>query len=135
MRKVQDNPAHRPHDVDADRQQRVAHPRDLRAGERGAVGAQLELLHQHIGGGGQGHAQLIGPEAGTAGPAEGERMMQLFQSILAVAARAVDVRVDPLGRLTQIRVTKRGLSRASRPWCHTTSALMTTRRGAAHVPA
>ena len=101
-RKVQNDPPHRSHDVDANRQQRLAQARDLRARERGAIGAPLELLQQDIGGGAQEHAQLIGPEARATGPTEGERVMQFFQPILAVAARAVHVRVHPLGGLTQI---------------------------------
>jgi hypothetical protein len=103
LRKVQDDPPYRPHDVDADRQQRLAQARNLRARECGAVGPQLDLLEQDIGGGGHGDAQLIGPEAHTAGPAEGEREMQFFQPILAVAAGAVDVREATLGRLQQER--------------------------------
>ena len=44
----------------------VAQPRHLGAGTGGARRAQPEFLHQHVGGGGEQHAQLIGPEATAA---------------------------------------------------------------------
>ena len=84
--------------------------------------------------GGQRDAQLVGPEARATGAPEAEGEFQFLQAILTVAA-AVDVDIDPLGVCRRFMMTKRGLSRGSRPWCHTTSALMMMRRGAAQVPA
>ena len=81
-------------------------PRDLGAAERGPVRAELQLLKQDERGRRQGDAQLIGPEARATGAPEGEREFQFLQAILAVAAGAIDVGVDPLGRLPQIRDDK-----------------------------
>ena len=53
-RKVQDDPTDGAHDLHPDRDQRLAQPRDLRATERGPVRAELQLLEQDEGGGGQG---------------------------------------------------------------------------------
>jgi hypothetical protein len=36
----------------------------------GAGGSQAQLLHQHVGRGGQQHAELVGPEAAAAGSAD-----------------------------------------------------------------
>ena len=101
-REMQDDPADGAHDLHADRDQRLPQPRDLRAAERGAVRAELQLLKQDEGRGRQRDAQLIGPEARATGAPEGEREFQFLEAILAVAAGAIDVGVDPLGRLPQI---------------------------------
>ena len=66
---------------------------------------------------------------------EGEGEFQLLQAILTVAAGAIDVGVNPLGRLPEIRDDKARVIAGSRPWCHTTSALMIVRRAAGQVPA
>ena len=81
---MQDAPADGAHDVHPDRDQRLAQPRDLRAVERGPVGTQLQLLPQDKRRGGQGDAQLIGPEARATGTPEGEGVRQFFQSILTI---------------------------------------------------
>jgi hypothetical protein len=105
-REMQDDPTDGAHDLDPDRDQRLPQPRDLRAAERGAVGAELQLLAEDKGRRRQRDPQLIGPEARATGAPEGQRQFQFFASILTVAARAVDVGVDPLGRLSQIRDDK-----------------------------
>ena len=64
---MQDDSAHRARDAHADLQQHEPQAPDLRARERGAVGAQLEFLQQHVRRGGQRDAELIGPEARAAG--------------------------------------------------------------------
>ena len=45
---------------------------------------------------------MVGPEARAAGAAEGEGVMQFLDPVLAVAARGVDLRVQPLGRVPQV---------------------------------
>ena len=99
---MQDDAADGAHDLHADRDQGLPEPRDLRAAERGAVGAQLQLLTQDEGRRRQRDAQLIGPEARATGAPEGEGVFEFLQAILAIAAGAIDVGVDPLGRLPQI---------------------------------
>ena len=42
----------------------------LGASTVGAGGSQAQLLHQHIGRGGQQHAELVGPEAAATGAAD-----------------------------------------------------------------
>ena len=102
-RELQDDPTDGADDVDADRDQRLPQPRDLGAAERGPVGVQLQLLAEHEGRGRQRDAQLVGPEPRATGTPEGEGVLQFLQAILTVAARAIDVGVDPLGCLAQIR--------------------------------
>ncbi len=103
---VQDDPTDRANDVDADRDEGLPQPRDLRATERGPVGVELELLEEHKSRRRQRDAQLIGPEARATGAPEGEGEFQFLEAILTVAAGAIDLGVDPFGRLTQIRDDK-----------------------------
>ena len=100
---MQDDPADRPHDLHPDRDQRLPQPRDLRPAERGPVRMELQFLEEDERGRRQGDAQLIGPEARTAGAPEGEGVFQFLEAILTVAAGAIHVGVDPLRRLAQIR--------------------------------
>jgi hypothetical protein len=79
---------------------------DLRTAKRGKIGAQLQFLKQDERRGRQGDPQLIGPEPRVTGAPEGEGQFQFPQAILTGAARAIDVGVDPLGRLPQIRDDK-----------------------------
>ena len=74
---MQDDPADRPHDLHPDRDQRLPQPRDLRPAERGPVRMELQFLEEDERGRRQGDAQLIGPEARTAGAPEGEGVFQL----------------------------------------------------------
>ena len=66
-REMQDDPTDGAHDLHPDRDQRLPQPRDLRAAERGPVGAQLQLLPEDERGRGQGDPQLVGPEACATG--------------------------------------------------------------------
>ena len=68
----------------------VAQPRHLGAGTGGARRAQPEFLHQHVGGGGEEHAQLIGPEATAARAVDLQAIEQFLDAVLDVAAGAVD---------------------------------------------
>ena len=105
LRGLQHDPAHGADDVHPDRDQRLSEAGDLGARERGAVGAELEFLEQDVGRGRERDAQLVGPEAGTTGAAERQRMVQLFQPIFAIPARTVDVGVDPVGCLSQVEAS------------------------------
>ena len=98
-REVQDDPADGSHDLHADRDQGLPEPRDLRPAERGPVQPKLQLLKQDEGRGRQGDPQLIGPEARATGAPESEGVLEFLQPILTIAAGAIDVGVDPLGRL------------------------------------
>ena len=70
---------------------------------RGARGPQPEFLHEHVRGGREEHAQLIGPEATAARASDLESVVQFLDPILDVAACAVDPLVDEPRRLPQIR--------------------------------
>ena len=50
LREVEDHAPHRAAHMHANGEECVAKPRDLRAGERGAIGAELKVLKQHVGG-------------------------------------------------------------------------------------
>ena len=65
-RQVEGDAAHRNDDVGAQLQQPVAQPCHLGAGTPGTRRAQQEFLHQHVGRGGDEHAELIRPEATAA---------------------------------------------------------------------
>ena len=69
-RQVQDHAADRADDVRPQCEEPVAQPRHVGAGTGGARRAQPECLHQHVGGGGEEDAQLIGPEATAARAAD-----------------------------------------------------------------
>ena len=97
-REMQDDPTDGAHHLDPDRDQRLPQPRDLRAAERGAVGAELQLLAEDKGRRRQRDAQLIGPEPRATGASEGQREFQFLEPILTVTARAVDMGVDLGGR-------------------------------------
>ena len=112
---MQDDAADGAYDLHADRDQGLAEPWDLRTAERGPVGAQLQLLTEDEGCGGQREAQLIGPEAGATGAPKGEGVFEFLQAILAIATGAIDVGINPLGRLPQIRDDKARVIAGSRP--------------------
>ena len=101
-REVEDDPAHRSDHVGTQLEQPVAQPRHLGAGTGGPRRAQPEFLHQHIGRGGEEHAQLIGPEATAARPTDLEPIVEFLDPILDVAAGTVDPLVDEAWRLAQI---------------------------------
>ena len=99
---MQDDSADGPHDLHADRNEGLPESRDLRATERSPVEPELQLLKQDERRRREGDAELVGPEAGAAGAPEGEREFEFLEAILAIAAGAIDVGVNPLGRLPQI---------------------------------
>ena len=134
-RQVQDHAADRADDVRPQFEEPVAQPRHLGAGTGGARRAQPEFLHQHVGGGGEEHAQLIGPEATAARAVDLQAIEQFLDAVLDVAAGAVDPFIEEARRLAQIghdeaRVVARGAVTE-----RTTSALITTRRSRSHARA
>jgi hypothetical protein len=64
----------------AELEQPLAQPADLGAGTRRARRAEPEFLHQHIGGGGEEHAELIGSKATAARAAEVRRLLCLYRN-------------------------------------------------------
>ena len=82
--------------------QSLAQGGHLRAREAGAGRAASQLLHEHVGGGGQQHPQLIGQEARAAGAVDLKPVMQFFYAVLDVGAGAVDLLVQPPGSALEI---------------------------------
>ena len=109
LRQMQHDAPHRALDPGAEFEQALAQARHLRSRAVGAGCGSAQLLHEHIGGCGEQHTQLIGPEVGAAGAVDLQSIMQLFDAILDFAA--------------------------SRSAKRTTSALMITRRWRCQVPA
>ena len=66
-------------------------------------------MHQHRGGGGEEHAELIGPKATATRAAEVEPVEEFFDPIFNVATPAVHLLVDEPGRLPQIGDHKAGI--------------------------
>src|ERR1017187_9297466 len=67
----------------------------------GACGSQAQLLHQHISGGGQQHAELVGPEIAATGAVD-LQLVQFLDPVLDLTALAVNLFVDPLRALLQV---------------------------------
>src|ERR1035438_10809616 len=76
---------------------------DLGRPKGGAGGPQPQFLVEHVGGGGQKPAQLIGEEAAATGAVDFQAMMQFFDSILDVPAGAIDRFVQMPGRVLEVR--------------------------------
>jgi hypothetical protein len=83
---VENDPAHRADDVDAEFEQPLAQQRDLGACTRRTRGPQPKFLHQPVRGGGEEHTQLIGPEATAARGVDVESVVQFLDPIFDVAA-------------------------------------------------
>jgi hypothetical protein len=81
------------------------------------------------GGGGEEHAELVGPEAAAARAIEVQAVVEFLDPILDVTSATVDGLVEEARVWRRLVITKRGLSRGSRPVSRTTSALMRTRCG------
>ena len=84
-RQVQDHAADRADDVRPQFEEPVAQPRHLGAGTGGARRAQPEFLQEHVGGGGEEHAQLIGPEATAARAVDLQAIEQFLYTSLRSA--------------------------------------------------
>src|SRR5438309_3169001 len=100
---MEDDAAYRDDDVDAELEQPLTQRGHLRAGAGRARGSEPEFLHEHVCGGGEEHAQLIGPEATAARPSDLEPVVEFLDPIFNVAACTVDPLVDEPRRLPQIR--------------------------------
>src|SRR6266403_6307674 len=88
-RQMEHEAAHRPDDMDAEREQPLSQRGHLRAGAGRARGPQPEFLHEHVRGGGEEHAQLIGPEATAARASDLESVLEFLAPIGVVGAFAV----------------------------------------------
>ena len=102
-RQMQHHAADRADDVDPQLQQPVAQPRHLAAGTRSTRRPQSQLLHQHVGCGGQQDAQLVGPEPAATRAVDLQAIEQLLDPVLDVAASTVNPLVDETRRLAQVR--------------------------------
>jgi len=100
---MEDDAAHGAQDMDAKFEQPLPQRGHLRPGARRARRPQPEFLHEHVRGGGEEHAQLIGPEATAAGASDLESVVEFLDPIFNVAACTVDTLVDEPRRLPQIR--------------------------------
>src|ERR1035437_6768682 len=98
---MQHHAAHRDHQAGTQLQQSFAERPDLSASTVGVCGAQAQLLHQHVGGGGQQYAELVGPEI-TATGAVDLKSVQFLDSVLYLAALAVDPFINPLRALLHV---------------------------------
>src|SRR5271157_1432424 len=74
---------------------------DLSPRTVGACGSQTQLLHQHISGGGQQHAELVGPEIAATGAVD-LQLVQFFYPVLDLTTLAVNLFVDPLRTLLHV---------------------------------
>src|SRR6266851_10078665 len=102
-RQMEDDAAHRPDDMDAELEQPLTQRGHLRAGAGGARGPQPEFLHEDVRGGGEEHAQLIGPEAPAARASDLESVVEFLDPIFDVAAGAVHLFVDEARRGPECR--------------------------------
>lgn len=100
---VQHDAAGRAHDAHTEFEQPEAERPHLHAGAGCARCAQSEFLHEHIRGGREEDAQLISPKAGATRAADRQIVVQFFDPVLDVASCAVDLGVQPLGGLMEIR--------------------------------
>src|SRR5712692_3222659 len=102
-RQMEDDAAHRPDDMDAELEQALTQRGHLRAGAGRVRGPQPEFLHEDVRGGGEEHAQLIGPEATAARASDLESVVEFLDPIFDVAAGAVHLFVDKARRRPEIR--------------------------------
>src|ERR1035437_1556829 len=97
------NPTAPGHDLSGQLQEPFAHGRDLRPGVAGRCQVKAHLLHQHIRRRRQHYPERVGPEVGTTGPSDLHAVVQFFNPVFNVAPRTVDLLVNPLRTLLQVR--------------------------------
>jgi hypothetical protein len=85
--------------VSSDLEEVLTERRDLGASKSGSCGLAPDLLHEDIGGCGEGDPELVGPETRAARPVHLEAVMELLDPILDFTTPAVDLFVDPLRSL------------------------------------
>src|SRR5713226_2953499 len=108
-RQMEDDAAHRPDDMDAELEQALTQRGHLRAGAGRVRGPQPEFLHEHVRGGGEEDAQLIGPEATAARAPDLESVVEFLDPVFDVAAGAVHLFVDEARRRPKIRDDEPGI--------------------------
>src|SRR5713226_10716636 len=108
-RQMEDDAAHRPDDMDAELEQALTQRGHLRAGAGRVRGPQPEFLHEDVRGGGEEHAQLIGPEATAARAPDLESVVEFLDPIFDVAAGAVHLFVEEARRRPEIRDDESGI--------------------------
>src|SRR6266496_4644575 len=108
-RQMEDDAAHRRDDMDAELEQPLTQRGHLRVGAGRPRGPQPEFLHQHIRGGGEEHAQLIGPEATAARASDLESVVEFLDPIFDVAAGAVHLFVNESRRGPERRDDEAGI--------------------------
>ena len=92
---MQHDAPHRRLDPGAEFHEVFAQGADLSGSEGGARGPQTQFLVEHVGGGAQKGAQLIGEEAAAAGAVDLQAMVQLFDPVLDVTrGRSRSLRTD-----------------------------------------
>src|SRR5487761_188025 len=82
LRQVQHDAPHGTLDPDAKLQEPLTQGADLGSRTLAAAGAQAQLLHQNVGGGGEQYPQLIGEKARAAGAVDLKAVVQLFYPVL-----------------------------------------------------
>src|SRR6266496_126708 len=108
-RQMEDDAAHRSDDMDAELEQPFTQRGHLSVGAGRPRGPQPEFLHQHIRGGGEEHAQLIGPEATAARASDLESVVEFLDPIFDVAAGAVHLFVNETRRGPERRDDEAGI--------------------------
>jgi hypothetical protein len=99
---MQHDAPHRGLDPGAELHEMFAQGADLGGSEGGARSAQSQFLVEHVGGGGQKSAQLIGQEAGAAGAVDLQAVVQFLDPIFDVRALAVDHFIQMPWRVLEI---------------------------------
>src|SRR3569833_2669418 len=93
-RQMQHDAAHRTLDPDTEPEQAIAQRAHLGACALTSSGAQAQLQHQHISGGGQQHAQLVGHESRATRAVDLQSVVQLFNPVLHLTASTVDLLIQ-----------------------------------------
>ena len=93
----------------AELKQALAQGADLGSRTRRARGPKPQLLHQHIGGGREQCAHLVGPETRATGAIDRQTVQQLLDAVFNVRPLAVDRRVHPLRHPAKISHHKTGI--------------------------
>jgi len=94
---VEDDPADGDDHLRANLEKAVSEGPDLGSGAGRSSGAEPQLLHEDIGGGGEQDPKLVGPEAGATGPVDLQAVMEFLDAVLDLPTAAIDLLVDPLG--------------------------------------
>src|ERR1035437_4130541 len=102
-RQVEHNATHRNHDLSAQFQEAFAQGRNLRPSMASRSQVKAHLLQQYIRGRRQEYPERVGPEVRTTRPADLHAVVQFFNPVFHVAPQTVDLLVNPLRTLPQVR--------------------------------